>query len=85
MPQSEYDRIRKYRVFLGRYQVNGETVTCDLSSIGDLPFSWRRNSYDDDKYDKRLTLKESYQFMEEIIQARPESSHPSLPVTLFGN
>lgn len=73
-PLTENQPIRKYRVFLGKFEIDGKSTTCNLSCLGDKPFSWRRNFSDNDYPEKGLTLKESCRFMEEILHAHPESS-----------
>jgi len=74
--------IRKYRVFLGKFEINGETTTYDLSCLGDKSFSWRRNTADHDYPEKGLTLKQSCQFMKDILRAHPEPPQdtPSIPL-----
>lgn len=83
LPLTSDKPIRKYRIFLGKFDINGKTTTCDLSCLYDKPFSWRRNFSDNDRPEKGLTLKESYQFMEEILHAYPESSQPSSSAQLL--
>lgn len=65
--------IRKYRTMLGKYVFNGKETICDLSCTGDQKYSWRRDYSDNDYPEKRLTIKESHQFMQEILSAQPKN------------
>lgn len=77
-------RIRKFRVFLGRFGIDGKNIA-DLSALGDKTFSWRRDSLDHDDPEKGLTLKESCQFAQEILNAYPKSQSPPQDQVLISN
>jgi|WetSurMetagenome_2_1015567.scaffolds.fasta_scaffold78343_1 hypothetical protein len=83
LPPADSLPIRKYRVFLCRFEINGETSNYDLSCLGDKPFSWRRNALDNDYPEKSLTLKQSCRFMKEILTAKPESSVAIFPQNTY--
>ena len=69
--------IRKYRIFIGKFEIKGKTRICDLSALEDKTFSWQRNPSDNDYPPKGLTLRESYQFLKEILRACPENLRSS--------